>query len=100
MEAAESLKIGKLKQSSFRAWKQNVELMIAFLEPDDHISDPQAASDADELREWKRNDGKEKAVIGLRLVMSMLSMSSELKVCLTFEWSSWTCFKVELCCKA
>lgn len=70
MAAREGFNVEKLRESIFYVCKLNMELLLAFSELDDHFSDPQASSNTNELKEWKQNDAKEKAVI-------LLSLSNE-----------------------
>ena len=61
------LKIEKLGENNFHVWKQKVELVLAFRELDDHITEEDPPTDPDTLREWKKKDAKAKAVIGLTI---------------------------------
>ena len=61
-------KIEKLSESNFHVWKQKVELVLAFRELDDHISDSVSAPQTDpEHAVWVKADAKARAVIGLTL---------------------------------
>ena len=60
-------KIEKLGDSNFHVWKQKVELVLAFRELDDLITEQTPPDDADEVLKWKKKDAKAKAVIGLTL---------------------------------
>ena len=60
-------KIEKLGDDNFHVWKQKVELVLAFRELEDHITEHELPSAPDKLREWKRRDAKARAVIGLTL---------------------------------
>lgn len=41
------------------------ELKLAYGKPNDHISDPRAPSDPDEMKECKKNDAKASVIVGL-----------------------------------
>ena len=62
-------KIEKLSESNFHVWKQKVELILAFRELDDHISDsaPATLPNDPQLDSWVKADAKARAVIGLTL---------------------------------
>ena len=69
MEGSSGLfKIEKLSESNYHVWKQKVELILAFRELDDHISDSASPPSVDpEHDSWIRADAKARAVIGLTL---------------------------------
>ena len=60
-------KIEKLGDDNYHVWKQKVELLLAFKELDDHITEPERPIDTDNWSEWKKKDAKAKAIIGLTL---------------------------------
>lgn len=67
MENLGGFKIEKLGDSNFHVWKQKVELVLAFRELDDVVTDERPPTEVDELAKWKKRDAKAKAVIGLTL---------------------------------
>ena len=60
-------KIEKLGDNNFHVWKQKVELVLAFRELEDFITEQTPPTDSDELLKWKKKDAKAKAVIGLTI---------------------------------
>ena len=62
-------KIEKLSESNFHVWKQKVELILAFRELEDHISDSVSSPPPNDLAydSWVKADAKARAVIGLTL---------------------------------
>lgn len=67
MENLGGFKIEKLGDNNFHVWKQKVELVLAFRELDDVITDEGPPTEVDKLEKWKKRDAKAKAVIGLTL---------------------------------
>ena len=72
MESKGNFKIDKLVDSNFHVWKQKVELVLGDRELIEHILDSDKPEDASELAQWKKNDAKAKAVIGLTLSNDLL----------------------------
>lgn len=56
-----------VQEANYHVSKQNVELLLAFRELDDHISDPKPALNRRELEEGKMNVAKARAIIGASL---------------------------------
>lgn len=67
-ESGSSVKIEKLNDSNFHAWKQKIVLLLALRDLDEHIDDDARAPEDDpEKLKWEKGDRKAKAVIGLSL---------------------------------
>ena len=72
MEGKDNFKIDKLVDSNFHVWKQKVELVFGDRGVTDHILDTSTPDDPLELAQWKKDDAKAKAVIGLTLSNDLL----------------------------
>ena len=72
MEGKDNFKIDKLVDSNFHVWKQKVELVLGDRGVTDHILDTSTPDDPLELAQWKKDDAKAKAVIGLTLSNDLL----------------------------
>ena len=72
MESKGNFKIDKLVDSNFHVWKQKVELVLGDREVTEHILDSAAPEDPSALAQWKKDDAKAKAVIGLTLSNDLL----------------------------
>ena len=62
-----SFKVVKLGDDNFYIWKQRIELVLAYRELDQHISDDPPAELDDTFTSWKRGDARARAIIGLSL---------------------------------
>ena len=72
-------KVVKLNDDNFYVWKQRIELVLAYRELDDLITDdPPPASD-DGFKAWKKSDARARAVIGLSLSDEHLEHVREVK---------------------
>lgn len=67
MDGGGAFKIEKLGESNYHVWKRKVELLLAFRELEDHISECELPADPDALAAWQKKDAKARAVIGLTL---------------------------------
>ncbi len=56
MEVTGGIKLEKLNNTNFHAWKQKIQLVLSLRELDDFIDDDPPAMDADNYREWCKND--------------------------------------------
>lgn len=59
-----SVKIEKLDNSNYYAWKQKILLLLSLRDVDDHI-DSERPEDDDQIEAWRKKDKKAKALIGL-----------------------------------
>ena len=62
-----SFKVVKLNDDNFHVWKQRIELVLAYRELDDHITDDPPHESDHHFKAWKRSDSRARAVIGLSL---------------------------------
>ncbi len=67
MDVTGGIKLKKLNNTNFHAWKQKIQLVLSLRELDNFINDDPSAMDADNYREWCKNDRKAAALIGLSL---------------------------------
>ncbi len=63
-----SIKVDKLNNSNFHAWKQKIQLVLSLRELDDYSQDDPPIDDAEVYREWCKCDRKAMAVIGIILI--------------------------------
>lgn len=71
-DTGSGLKVEKLNDSIFCAWKQRMQLLLAWKELDDHIEDDAQPRDDDDHSTWRRKDKKAMACIGLTLSDALL----------------------------
>ena len=64
---ASGIKIDKLNDSNFHAWKQKIQLLLSLRELDRFVEEDPPARDSDEYPDWRKNDRKAMAIIGLSL---------------------------------
>lgn len=60
MDSLGGFKVEKLGDENFHIWRQKVELLLAFRELDDFISEEHIPTDPETLLEWKKRDAKAK----------------------------------------
>ncbi len=70
MEFTGGIKLEKLNNTNFHAWKQKIQLVLSLRELEDFINDDPPAMDADNYREWCKNDRKAAALICLPYPMN------------------------------
>ena len=73
------MKVDKLTDNNFHAWKLKNELLLAFQELDDVIEDDMPESDDLNFNAWRGRDKKAQVCIGLTLSDSMLENVRECK---------------------
>ena len=61
-----SMKIDKLTDSNYHAWKQKIVLLLSLKDLDEFIEE-NPPTDTTELAKWNRKDRKARAIIGLSL---------------------------------
>ena len=61
-----SIKIEKLNDNNFHAWKRKIQLVLALRDLDQYIDDDRPDGDA-EQKSWDKGDRKAQAIIGLSL---------------------------------
>eukprot|EP00171_Calliarthron_tuberculosum_P023184 IDg23184t1 len=71
-DASGSMKVGKLNETNFHAWKQKIQLLLAWKELDEHIEDDPPARETSEFPNWRRRDKRAMACIGLSLSDALL----------------------------
>ena len=77
-ESSSNVRIEKLNDSNFHAWKRKIQLVLALRDLDDYIqSDRPTENDA--KQKWDRGDRKAQAVIGLALSDEHLEHVTEAK---------------------
>ena len=68
-----SIRVEKLNEHNFHAWKQKIQLLLAFKELDELIEDdPPRDTTSAEHAAWRRRDKKAQACIGFTLTDSFL----------------------------
>lgn len=71
-DTGSGLKVEKLNDSNFYASKQDMQLLLAWKELDDHIEDDVPPRHDDDHSTWRRKDKKAMACIGLTLSDALL----------------------------
>eukprot|EP00171_Calliarthron_tuberculosum_P001019 IDg1019t1 len=64
-DAGGSMKVEKLNETNFHAWKQKFQLLLVWKELDEHIDDDPPARETSEFPTWRRRDKRAMACIGL-----------------------------------
>jgi hypothetical protein len=71
-DAGGGLKVEKLNETSFHAWKHKIQLLLALKDLNEYIEEDAPERDASEFATWRRRDKKEMACIGLPLSDALL----------------------------
>eukprot|EP00171_Calliarthron_tuberculosum_P021821 IDg21821t1 len=71
-EASGSMKVEKLNETSFHAWKHKIQLLLAWKELDEHIEDDSPTRETSEFPTWCRRDKRAMVCIGLSLSDALL----------------------------
>ena len=74
MDSNSGIRIEKLREDNFHTWKTRIQLVLSLKEVDNFVTDdpPKNESDSTAYSEWRKNDLKAKAIIGLTLSDSYL----------------------------
>ena len=75
-ESSGSVRIEKLNDSNFHAWKRKIQLLLAYRDLEDYIHDDRPMDEVSQTK-WDRGDRKAQAVIGLSLSDEHLEHVSE-----------------------
>ena len=62
-----SFKVVKLSDDNYHTWKQRIELVLAYRELDDLITDDPPATSDENFKAWKKSDARARAITGLSL---------------------------------
>ena len=65
-ESSGSVRIEKLNDTNFHAWKRKIQLLLAIRDLEDYIHDDRPIDEASQ-KKWDRGDRKAQAAIGLSL---------------------------------